>query len=174
MTYLYIMRDKENGVARAEISRFGLADNENADIMFRVSVTDTLAAHRLIDDLNLPMMTFGDPDVNRVDKSIYYDVLSSRNRIAGDLKLAEKTIDEQARIIRENNAKVASMEIELVHSRNYATDVKTSLKNLMSALAVDAVLERTHQQRNALMRSLVRMIKNVIERGDLIDDDIPF
>lgn len=172
--YVYILRDKETGETSVEKSRFGLVDSETRDLMFRVSVADILAADELIKRLNIPMLTFGEPDINRVDKSVYYDVLHSRNLYVQRVKALEDSVEKQAAIIRDNNIRIELLENEVAAERTKTSDRETVLHNVMGALALDMALERTHQQRNAAMRHIVRLIKRILDNVGLDMDDIPF
>jgi len=69
----------------------------------------------------------------------------------------------------------AALESEVVAGRNRAKDCETVMYNIMNALALDVALERKHQQRNAAIRHIVRLIKRVLDNatsGDM--DDVPF
>jgi hypothetical protein len=172
--YVFVVRDKETGSPRAIASRFLLADADNADVMFRVSTPDSITAARLIADLNLEMMIFGEPDMNRVDRSIYADVLMGKARLADELATARETIDLQAGHIRQKNVIISNLEAEIVDNRNRVSSMKTMLENIMNAIALDTALERTRQQRNAAMRFIVRWIRRVLDSDPLDMDDIPF
>lgn len=86
----------------------------------------------------------------------------------------KRTIDIQARVIRDNAARIEALENELAQEYTKTRDRETVLHNVMGALALDMALERTHQQRNAAMRHIVRLIKRILDNVGLDADDIPF
>lgn len=179
--YVYILRDKVTGVTTAEMSRFGLVDNDERDVMFRVSTPDSIFAEKLIKDLNLEMMTFGEPDVNRVDKAIYYDVLDTRNRAYDELAKAKITVAEQAEIIRKKNMEISQFRGYTLMLENANKAALSALRGVMSALSLQTVLQSTHRERNEALRAIVRHIhslttKTVDEFNEPPQDmdDIPF
>jgi len=172
--YVFVVRDKETGATRAITSRYLLADSDNADVMFRVSTSDSIAATRLIADLNLEMLVFGDPDFNRVDRSVYAVVLMDKARLADELATAKETIDKQAGCIRQKNVIISNLEAEIVDKRGWILSAKKMLGNLMSGLALDAVLQKTHRERNETIRFVVRYVKNILDSDNPDMDDIPF
>jgi hypothetical protein len=172
--YVYVLRDKENGLTTTEISRWGLVHTANAEVMFRVSVPDAIAAQHLIDDLNIPFITFGQPDAGRVDRALYAAALMDKAHASNEAAQLREEVDLQAGFIRHKNVVISNLEAEIVDNRNRVSSMKTILENIMNALALDAALERTHRQRNSASRFIVRLIKRVLDSDPLDMDDIPF
>lgn len=179
--YVYVLRDKESGAAIAVMSRFGLVDSDERDIMFRVSTPDSISAEKLINDLNIEMMTFGEPDENRVDRAVYVDVLMTRNRAYIDLKHKQSMLEEQAEIIRKKNVEISQFHgyIDVLENANKAAF--GMLRRVMSALSLQTVLQSTHRERNEALRAIVRHIHylttktvNDFNEPPIDMDDIPF
>lgn len=173
MTYVYVLKDKATGLTEARVSRFG-GDFEGKDTMFRASVSDVVAAERLIKDMNLEMMSFGDCDANRVDRVVYIDAMMDIKRKNEELLVLRNQIDEQAAIKRSQNAEIHSLKEEISTSRNYIASLETFVHNVKNALALIVALSQTHREKNGALRYI---IKSIQERDWLVNDsldDIPF
>jgi hypothetical protein len=164
--YVYILRDKETGLKSYEISRFGIVHTETRDIMFRVSVSDMIAAHRMVDLLNLDMLTFGDIGNGFVDKSVYYDVLDSRNRTLQIMDSLQTKLEFQASIIRQDKARIAELSERM-------SAIEKFLERIMNGLAVLAAIRKTHSDKNRVLRLVVKSIHDRYWDKPQ-EDEIPF
>jgi hypothetical protein len=173
--YVYILRDKVTGAKSYEISRFGLVDEENRDIMFLVSVSDAIEANRLVDLLNLDMLVFGNIGDGFVDKSIYYDVLDSRNRALIELKDLRARIEEQAQAIRNSGVEIENLKAMVDDGRSAVDEWMKVLRSTMNALAVLVVIKHPYRAKKAALRAIIHHLYDVLRYGvSEVTDDIPF
>lgn len=86
----------------------------------------------------------------------------------------KRTIDIQAHVIRDNFVRDEALENEVAAERTKTKDREIILKNVMGALALDMVLQRTHRERNKAMRHIVRIINTILSNVSDEMDDVPF
>lgn len=86
---------------------------------------------------------------------------------------AHETLLNHAEIVRNKNNEIAMLENTLAAERTRTKEREVALHNVMCAIALDMALKRTHRQRNAAMRVIVRLIKRILD--NMCDaEDIPF
>lgn len=79
----------------------------------------------------------------------------------------------QAEIVRKKNDEIDSLKAELERNRKVVDRMRNVLENVEQAIALDCALERTHQQRNYIMRAIVRVVHSALSAVSDIED-IPF
>lgn len=102
--------------------------------------------------------------------------IEAKNTVVTDIikNYRNDDIEAHKKVVAAKNERIQIAENECAVERNRTKDREDTLHFVMSAIAVDMALERTHQQRNAAMRYIVKTIKRVLDNLPTDPEDLPF
>lgn len=102
--------------------------------------------------------------------------IEAKNTVVTDVikNYRNDDIEAHKKVVAAKNERIQLAENECAVERKRTKEREAVLRLVMNEIAVDMALGRTHQQRNAAMRHIVKIIARVLDNLPIDPEELPF